>query len=224
MEVIDIESKFSKHFDWHFDPLKKDHNDCPDLGVMPFDYKSLSSHFIEKCSSQDRKANGKGWDYYFENGNLRQDIIESKSEGFQELFQVWLDTGWTHENSCYFEFWDEDLEDFYQPLLDAYFEFVGELKHTQIRLFIKPPMTTLGLHADTYNSYCRKHSINTDQVFRVQTFVEDWEWGHYNLIGNHVCHQYNAGQSQQIKQNVFHLSGNFGFNPMCTMNITGVKT
>ena len=61
MGQINIKDKFSKYFDWHFDPLKTDHNDCPILGNMPFDYKSLTSHFIAKCSLQDRKSNGKDW-------------------------------------------------------------------------------------------------------------------------------------------------------------------
>ena len=55
------------------------------------------------------------------------------------------------------------------------------------------------------------------------TFIDDWEWGHYTLVGNEVLHQYQAGQTYQIKPNIFHCSGNMGFNPQITMNITGTK-
>ena len=109
-----------------------------------------------------------------------------------------------------------------QPLMEAYQNKFGEIAQSQLRIYVKPPMTALGLHADTFGSYQRQHT-KEQSVFRALTFVEDWEWGHYTLIGNEVCHQYKAGDTVQVKPNVFHCVGNMGFNPQITMNITGVR-
>jgi hypothetical protein len=219
---IDIKKHFEKHFPWHYDPLATETNDCPVLGKLDFDYKSLTEHVFKLCETQDIKTSGKGWSHYFEDGKVKQSVIESRDEDFKKLFEVWQKANWTLENSCYYEFHNEELGDFYQPLLQAYENKFGKINLHQLRIFVKPPMTALGLHADTYGSFSRKHNVQPSKIFRSFTLVEDWEWGHYNLIGNNVLHQYEAGESYRINPNVFHLSGNLGFNPLITMNITGV--
>jgi hypothetical protein len=219
---VDFKEQFEKFFPWHYDAMAKDTNDCPALGNLELDYKSITEHVVKLCETQDPKNNGRGWAYYFENGKVKEDIVADRPESFQKMFEVWRKTGWTKDNSCFYEFQDEEMGDFYKVIVDAYQEKFGEMKHKQLRVFLKPPMTALGLHCDTYNSYSRKHNAEISKIFRVLTTVEDWQWGHYNLIGNNVVHQHRAGDCYQIKPNVFHLSGNLGFNPMITMNITGI--
>jgi len=182
----------------------------------------LREYVLQQCSKQDVKKSGKGFSHYFENGTIREDVIEERDEKFKKQFETWIKCNWNLDNSCFYEFHDEELEDFYKPLIDAYHTKFGEIKHSQLRVYVKPPMTALGLHADTYSAFCRKNQCEVDNVFRSLTFVEDWQWGHYTLIGNNVCHQYKAGDSYQVKPNVFHCSGNMGMNPQITMNITGI--
>lgn len=224
MIKFNIKERFEKHFPWHYNPLQKNHSDFEDLGLLHFDYSSLVDFVLKESVKQNRTKNNKGWSsYYSQDGFFNYGILKDKSDSAKELVATWLDCGWTLDNSCYYEFHDQELDDFYKPLLNAYFNKWGELKDAQLRVFVKPPMTALGLHADTYSSYIKKFNTSIDNVFRIHTFIEDWDWGHYTLIGNHVCHQYTAGQSQQIKPNVFHCSGNIGFNPLITMNITGIN-
>ena len=223
MKKIDIKETFEKHFPWHYDPLSKNNDDCPELGNVNFESKGLVEHVFKLCETQDIQNSGRGWSHYFKNGEIQQSIIDSRDEGFKKLFEVWQNSNWNMDNSCYYEFHDEELGDFYKPLLDSYQTSFGTIDKHQLRVFVKPPMSALGLHADTYGSFSRKHNIDPSIIFRAFTVVEDWEWGHYTLIGNHVLHQYKSGESYRIKPNVFHLSGNFGFNPLITMNITGVR-
>lgn len=221
---VNFKDKFNKYFPWHYDPLKLDHNDYQDYGQLVFDFTSLADFAFEQCKYQNRIDNKKGFrTYYNDDHSFDYDALTLKSDAAKEMIQTWIDSGWTLENSCYYEFHDEELGDFYKPLLNAYFEKWGELKNPMLRLFVKPPMTALGLHCDTYNTFTKKYNCSTDNVIRIHTFIEDWQWGHYTLIGNHVCHQYTAGQSQRISENIFHCSGNIGFNPLITMNITGIK-
>lgn len=221
MKKINIKDEFSEHFPWHYDPLKENTDDCPSLGKLNFDFSSLKRRVLGLCNSQDPKKSGRGWSHYFEHDKVREDIIKSRPQSFQKMFAVWQDCGWTKDNSCFYEFQDEELGDLYMPIIDVYEQKFGRLQNKQLRVFVKPPMTALGLHCDTYNSYSRKYNVEQSKIFRVFTLVEDWEWGHYNLVGNNVIHQHRMGECYQIKPNVFHLSGNLGFNPMITMNLTG---
>ena len=222
MNRVDIKSEFSELFPWHCSPLSKGTDDCPHLGNIEFDYAGLTNFVLEMCEKQDPKTSGRGWSTYYQNEKLNHDKIKNRDIRFKKLFDTWIKSNWTMENSCFYEFHDEELGDFYQPLMEAYKNKFGEISQSQLRLYVKPPMTALGLHADTFGSYQKQH-ITEQSVFRALTFIEDWEWGHYTLIGNEVCHQYKAGDTVQIKPNVLHCVGNMGFNPQITMNITGVR-
>ena len=224
LKNLDIKQEFNDLFPWHFDPLSDQPNDCPDLGKITFDFVSLVDYVFTLCETQDPKNSGKGFSYYFDKDEVKYHIINKRDAKFKKLFDTWMSCNWTKENSCFYEFHDHELGDFLKPLLDAYQNKLGDIKNPQIRVFVKPPMTALGLHADTFGTYTRKYKVKEQQVFRAFTLVEDWQWGHYSLIGNKVLHQYQAGQSYQIKPNVFHCVGNIGFNPQITMNITGVKS
>ena len=223
MHRIDIKKEFKDMFPWHYDPLSSQKQDCPNLGKLDFDFSSLIEHVFELCKKQNPKTSGKGFSHYFENNAVKQNVIDSRDNKFKKLFDTWLKTNWTKDNSCFYEFHDTELTDFYNPLVQAYQNKFGEIQNAQLRVFVKPPMTALGLHADTFGSYKRKYNVKENEVFRAMTFIDDWEWGHYTLVGNEVLHQYQAGQTYQIKPNIFHCSGNMGFNPQITMNITGVK-
>lgn len=222
MNRIDIKKEFSSLFDWHYDPLSKQ-DDCPALGRIKFDFKALSDHVLRLCENQDPKTSGKGFSHYIRDNAIRHEVIDDRDDKFKKLFDTWIKSNWTLDNSCFYEFHDNELGDFHGPLLQAYEDAFGKIKNTQLRVFVKQPMTALGLHADTFGTYRRKYDVQEDKVFRAMTFVDDWEWGHYTLIGNEVVHQYQAGDTVQIKPNVFHCSGNMGFNPQITMNITGVR-
>ena len=222
MQRIDFKDHFNKDFPGHYNPLL-DIVECPNIGKLDLNFESLANDVIEMCKNHDLQDPNKGWSYYFKDGKLRQDVIDNKPESFKKMFQAWQDSNWTLENSCFYELHDEELLDWYPRICDAYQNKYGEHKNIQIRVFVKPPMTALGLHCDTYASYSRKYNVEVDDIFRAFTLVENWQWGHYVLLGNQVIHQYTAGDSYQIKPNVFHCVANIGFNPQITMNFTGIK-
>lgn len=213
-----LKDKFSDVAPWHYDATKKE--PIPDLGNVKFDYESMCDWLIERCDWQPKDAK-RGIGRYFTDGKVNLSMIQDKEKAFKKLFDVWMKSNWNLENSTYFEFYDEELGDFYQPLMEAYQDKFGEILNPQLRVFVMAPMQHLGLHFDTFGTYRDKHHIK-GPIFRAMTFVSDWEWGHYSLVGNNVLHQYKAGDTVHIQQNVPHCGGNLGFNPKITMNITGI--
>ena len=222
LQRINFKDNFNEHFPGHYDP-SLDIEECPSIGSLDLNFETLSNDIIDICKNHNPQDPEKGWSYYFDDGKVKQDVINSRPKSFQKMFEVWQDCNWTLENSCFYELHDEELLDWYPRIMDAYQNKYGEHKHVQIRVFVKPPMTALGLHCDTYNSYSRKYNVDVKDIFRAFTLVEDWQWGHYVLLGNQVIHQYTAGDSYQIKPNVLHCVANNGFDPQITMNFTGVK-
>jgi hypothetical protein len=223
---IDLKEEFGKDFPWHYDPMLKDHDDAPNMGNIVFDYESLCEQAIKLCTRQgDPKHNNRGFSYYL-NDNLEIDpeTFKDRDVKFKKLMSLWQRTRCNADNSCYWEFHDDEIGDLYSPLLETYKKLYPFVDKCQIRVVVKPPMSALTMHADTYGTYSRKYSVSKDQVFRVLTFCEDWQWGHYFLLGNHVCHQYRAGDSFRVKPDVWHMTANMGVNPKISMTFTGVDT
>lgn len=204
--------------------MTTDHDDAPRLPRLNFDFDALVKKVYKLCELQgDPRKNNRGFSYYLDDQlAIDNSKFLDRDETFKKMMSLWTDTGWNADNSCFWEFHDTELEEFYEPLLSEYSLLYPNVKNSQIRVFAKPPMTALGLHADTYGSFTRKYDVPKEKVFRVFTFAQDWDWGHYFLLGNHVCHQYTAGDSYRIKPNVWHLSANNGVNMKITINFTGI--
>ena len=113
MNTVNIKSEFSELFPWHYDAMNKNTNDCPELGNVNFDYIALKEFVLELCNKQNPKTSGKGFSHYFENGKIKNDLINSRDQKFQKLFDMWMKSNWNLDNSCYYEFHDKELGDFY---------------------------------------------------------------------------------------------------------------
>ena len=223
---INLKREFQENFPWHYDPMLKDHDDAPALGNIKFDYKLMCDKALALCDNQgDPRYNNRGFSYYL-NKDLEIDPnnFKDRDDNFKKLMSLWLRTRCTADNSCYWEFHDQEIGELYEPLLKTYQELYPFVDKCQVRVVVKPPMSALTMHADTYGTYSRKYNVNKDQIFRVLTFAEDWQWGHYFLLGNHVCHQYTAGDSYQVKPNVWHMTANMGVNPKISLTFTGIDT
>ena len=223
---IDLKKEFQDVFPWHYDPMLKDHNDAPSLGNLDFDYSKLCEEVLTRCDAQgDPRYNNRGWSYYIgDDLEVDPEKYKDRDESFKKLMRLWLDTRCNAENSCYWELHDAEIGSYYEPLLAKYSALYPFVDKCQIRIVVKPPMSALTMHAATYGTYSRKYNVTKDQVFRVLTFCEDWQWGHYFLLGNHVCHQYRAGDSFRVKPNVWHMTANMGVNPKISMTFTGIDT
>lgn len=83
------------------------------------------------------------------------------------------------------------------------------------------PGDLLPEHRDTYLAYCRYHSVDASDVFRVIVFLQDWNPGFLFEIDGNPMVQYSAGTWVGWKYQTLHMAGNIGRIPRYTLQITG---
>ena len=152
---IDLKEEFGKHFPWHYDPMLKDHDDAPNMGNIVFNYDSLCEQAIKLCTRQgDPKHNNRGFSYYL-NDNLEIDpeTFKDRDVKFKKLMSLWQRTRCNADNSCYWEFHDDEIGDLYSPLLETYKKLYPFVDKCQIRVVVKPPMTALTMHGIQRSSF-----------------------------------------------------------------------
>jgi len=135
------------------------------------------------------------------------------------LNQAYEEAGYKRGLSEYYEVGTPELNKICQPILKQI-----PLLNPEVRLFIQTPGQAIPLHVDAYESYSLRSEISYDKIVRHVVFIEDWDWGHYLLIGNDSIHQWQAGDSYRIDRGVWHCSANCGLSPKLTMSITGMRT
>jgi hypothetical protein len=97
------------------------------------------------------------------------------------------------------------------------------LWNPQIMFLEQPPGKFIPWHRDSYNNYRRNHAMVDDDVEVIRQ-LNDWNWGHYVLVGNDVIHQYNIGDIHCWPEGIYHCTGNAGYWPRYCLTITGVVT
>ena len=100
------------------------------------------------------------------------------------------------------------------------------LKDPQIMFLEQPPGRSIPWHRDSYNNYRRNFAKVSDdtEVIRYLVQLNDWNWGHYVLIGNTPIHQYRIGDIHCWREGVYHATGNVGYWPRYCLTITGQVT
>jgi hypothetical protein len=100
------------------------------------------------------------------------------------------------------------------------------LKDPQIMFLEQPPGRSIPWHRDSYNNYRRNFAKVGDDVEVIRYLVQlnDWNWGHYVLIGNTPIHQYRIGDIHCWREGVYHATGNVGYWPRYCLTITGQVT
>lgn len=100
------------------------------------------------------------------------------------------------------------------------------LWNPQIMFLEQPPGKSIPWHRDSYNNYRRNFAKVSDdtEVIRYLVQLNDWNWGHYVLVGNTVIHQYKIGDIHCWPEGIYHATSNVGYWPRYALTITGVVT
>jgi len=181
---------------WHFDPLKKTK-----------DYFSVG-RFVGDWEEELR--------------GLDLSCFESSfvGEGDCNCNDIWLSWGYK-KGLIHYLYTDE---------VPAVFEKMGDyfkLSYTRTTIHSQLPGHMNPLHLDQYLRLKEKLQqsgklSDTTKFVRMLVALEDWEWGHYILIGNSVWHQWRKGDIVTLEEEVPHLTANAGKKARHMLTITGV--
>lgn len=126
-------------------------------------------------------------------------------------------TGWGYQNPLPLYIVNEGSADVFKKMA-AHFKLNNPLASIQSLL----PGYMVPLHVDRYSSYNNPESLDgKSETVRVIVALEDWDFGHYFLIGNSVWHQWKKGEAVVWKKGVLHATANVGKRPRHILTITG---
>jgi hypothetical protein len=205
--------------DWHWDPSKKDHNDSDSfMGTVDYDWKELEAWSLDMV---DRvRTPQRYWHMDFEKGVIwHSNEMVNGTPIYEQARQHFETNGFNEHNTQYFKVKDKELEKHFEPL-DKMFNMSGQ----NMSLFVQLPGQTIPSHADTYSTYKRNNPAgwgNYKTLQRYMIFVNDWDWGQFFHMGNHVLQPWTAGDLWQIPVGVYHGSANCGINPKITFHWSG---
>jgi len=94
-----------------------------------------------------------------------------------------------------------------------------DMQTSMVRLLQYNPGQMLPLHTDSYNGF--KDRYGEGKITRWFIAVTPWDWGHFLQIHDNLLSKYDSGYAVEIKEGVYHLSGNAGINPKYTFTVTG---
>jgi len=110
-----------------------------------------------------------------------------------------------------------DLPPVFQRMVDLF-----ALDHVMSRLHVQTLGQVWNLHIDKLEKWCPEHP---EKVLRVFIQLQDWKPGQFWEFGNFHWNQWKAGDIVTFDwQNVPHCTANAGYDPRCTLQVTGVRT
>jgi len=110
-----------------------------------------------------------------------------------------------------------DLAPIFQSMVDLF-----ALGQVMSRLHVQTLGQVWNLHIDKLDKWCPNDPA---RVFRVFVQLQDWQPGQFWEFGNFHWNKWRAGDIVTFDwQNVPHSTANAGYDPRCTLQITGVKT
>lgn len=198
-----------QNFPWHYDP-SCDHNDVKHVGrFVHTDLENTIQHADKNFEESDSysEVEFKGTAY----NPQAQSIMEGyhndiTSAGFNEH-----NTGGMQRRN--------NLPELFHRMAE-----LSGLVNPQIMFLKQPPGKAIPWHRDSYNNYRRNFAKVSDdtEVIRYLVQLNDWNWGHYVLIGNTVLHQYRLGDIHCWPEGIYHATGNVGYWPRYCLTITGM--
>lgn len=200
-----------ENFPWHYDPSSS-HNDVSYVGRfvnenMESTVKHTASLFTEDDSYDEVSFKGKAYN----------PEAQSIMEGYHNDLST---AGFTKYNTGGFQR-RENLPSMFHDMANA-----TGLENPQIMFLEQPPGRCIPWHRDSYNNYRRNFAKVSDdtEVIRYLVQLNDWNWGHYVLVGNTVLHQYKMGDIHCWPEGIYHATGNVGYWPRYCLTITGIVT
>lgn len=141
--------------------------------------------------------------------------LQGKSEAFENQNLQYIEWGYLPENTTYGQTFDVGTN------ILAFAETL--FPRSSVSVIKQLPGNTIPGHSDTFYTFCRQYNVESQDVIRVNIFLEDWQSGHYFEINNNPILQWRKGDAIIINHEELHLSGNMGSTPKYTMQVTGVK-
>ncbi len=203
-----------ENFKWHYDPSST-HTDIQYVGRFTSNPESLLTDGINasKSALQDK-------DKYDEVSFKGKPYNKEAAEIMEGYHNDLKKAGFTEHNTG-----GRQTRDNLHPTFHMMAERSG-LWNPQIMFLEQPPGKSVPWHRDSYNNYRRNHAKVGDDVEVIRYLVQlnDWQWGHYVLVGNDVIHQYRCGDIHCWPEGIYHATGNVGYWPRYCLTITGVVT
>tara|TARA_B100000424_G_C22910400_1_gene484313 strand:+ start:739 stop:1512 length:774 start_codon:yes stop_codon:yes gene_type:complete len=208
---------------WHWDPMKKDHNDNYYLTnwAHKFDWEGLSQWCFQKCNQHGNFQ--KYWTYDYETGTVMHGEDDATHSPIRDQVLLMMRNNTISEgNTPYFKIANSEFEHWEEPLRDLF----PQLKKDKlgISLFIQPPGSMHWSHVDTYSSFIRRTGDakpDYTKLRRYMIFPRDWDFGHFFHYGNHVMNQWHCGDVWDLRPGVYHGSANSGPTPKVTIHWSG---
>ncbi len=196
-----------KNFPWHYDP-SSNHSDVTYVGRFIND--KLEQHVQEAIN--------------FFTPDDEYDEVSYKGEPYNEEARIIME-GY-HNDLTKAGFTPHNTGGRQTRNLPGFFTILGEasgLWNPQIMFLEQPPGKAIPWHRDSYNNYRRNFAKVSDdtEVIRYLVQLNDWNWGHYVLVGNDVIHQYKIGDIHCWPEGIYHATGNVGYWPRYCLTITG---
>lgn len=199
-----------KNFPWHYDPSSKK-SDLQYVGR--FVHNDMEKYVQQAVGNFTKK------DVYDE-VSFKGKPFNKEAEKIMQGYHNDLTTaGFTKHNTGGRQ--TRNLPNFFHLMAEA-----SGLWNPQIMFLEQPPGKCIPWHRDSYNNYRRNFAKVADDVEVIRYLVQlnDWQWGHYVLVGNDVIHQYKIGDIHCWPEGIYHATGNVGYWPRYCLTITGCVT
>ena len=189
---------------WHYDPMKKSQDAIYVGNIVNYSF----NNFIK--ISKDLK--------YFKKIVVAENF-KSKNKDVQKRIKEFRKWGFNEHNTVSYQCFDDEYPNFFKKI-----NKISGLINPSTYLIRQDPGQSLPWHYDTFIGYMNKNNIKSDKsIARYIVMVEDWDWGHYLLIGDYSIHQWKKGDIYMIPYRMHHTSVCAGMKPKLTVIVTGVS-
>lgn len=203
-----------ENYKWHYDPASK-HSDVQYVGRFITEPKTLLTDGINASKSALCE------DDAYDEVSIKGAPYNKEAAEIMEGYHNDLTRAGFNEHNTGGRQTREGLHNIMHVMAKA-----SGLWNPQIMFLEQPPGKFIPWHRDSYNNYRRNHAKVADDVEVIRYLVQlnDWQWGHYVLVGNDVIHQYKVGDIHCWPEGIYHCTGNAGLWPRYCLTITGVVT
>lgn len=110
-----------------------------------------------------------------------------------------------------------------QLLIDEIAKDYPHLSNIAVCFHCLLPGHYLPMHTDRYGYYAKKHNVtDLNQIERTVVFLEDWQPGHFLIVGDVTYANWKAGDATYWVGTEPHSAINTGFCKRYTMQVTGI--
>lgn len=188
---------------YHFDPFKND---------PAYDTMKYVGRFEGNWTSEMQQTIASSQEVTWRTRNPVDGVSKDIDAEEYDLIRAGVDADLALTNLEY------ELKPVFQKMVDA-LKLEGK---QQSRVHVQMPGHVWNMHIDKLEKF---NLEDPSRVFRFMIMLEDWKPGHFIQYGNFVHTQYKAGEIYSFDwMNVPHCTANAGFDPRCTLLVTGTAS